>query len=201
MYIANLSESLLLCLQEHLPIKTFNYGPIESDLQKFEFKIGPLVCKGEKTIENLEIELHHLKSKVNANRVFFNAYGDSKQDDGGFESLIKFDVLLVETGVESNFNLNTGEFKVPIKGTYEFSFSAGSCIQPTDIGILKNEVTEMLLTNRGSSPGGHSPSQHVPISSNWLMNLNKNDSLQLKVLAGHVDTKSRMFTGKLLNYL
>ena len=147
-------------------------------------------------MENHEIELHKLKSKVNANRIFFNAFG-GKTKNVDLKSLIEFDEMQVETGVGKNFNLKTGEFKVPTKGTYEFSFSAGSCYQPTDIGIQKNGVTELQLTNRGTG----SSNQHVPISSNWIMNLDKDDKIQLKVLTGHVDAESRIFTGKLLNHL
>ena len=183
-------------LKAFLPLRTFHYGPMESELQKFEFKIGPLVCKGVKNIENHEIELLQLKSKVNADRIFFNVYGDATKDSG-FKSLIEFDEMQVDSGVGKNFNLKTGEFKVPRKGTYEFSFSAGSCYQPTDIGIQKNGVTKLQLTNRGSG----SSNQHIPISSNWLMNLDKGDRIQLKVIVGHVDSQSRIFTGKLLSYV
>ena len=91
-------------------------------------------------------------------------------------------------------NLKSGEFKVPTKGVYEFSFSAGSCYQPTDIGIQKNGVTELQLTNRGTG----STNQHIPISSNWIMNLDKDDKIQLTELPHKRQKLSEMLKSPIL---
>ena len=142
-----------------------------------------------------------MMSKLSMSRpekIVFSAYGHKIGKDFTPNMYISFEEMKVDSGVGKNFDLSTGEFKVFIEGIYEFNFHAGVCDEDTTIAIKRNGVTEFIISNKDTEA-------HFPIYANWLMKLEKNDRIQLKVESGHVDAENnegehaiRMFSGKLL---
>lgn len=142
-------------------------------------------------MEHHENDFLRLKSKVHTGRVLFSAFGQNGVNFGS-NTVITFEKLFADSGEGRNFNLSTGELKIPISGIYEFSFYAARCVSGTYVYIQKNGNLDFNLYN--------SDSDYDSISANWQMQLEKDDKVSLKVTSGRVysSTYTRLFSGKLL---
>ena len=82
-----------------------------------------------------------------------------------------------KTNIGNSFDLESGEFKTPLGGVYEFSFALSRDDEPGTSYIIveKNGYKNMqFITNSNSDEYG-------TLSFSWFMELEKDDEIRLKV--------------------
>ena len=118
---------------------------------------------------------------------------------------LTYDKLEINLG--NGFNIRNGIFTVPISGTYRFNFSGQSGQDPGlmigEIGVTSNsyiyvkkngETNFYIWTSNSDDPG-------VNMSYTWVMNLTKNDRVNLYTYNQlYVDSEYPViFTGELIH--
>ena len=145
---------------------------------------------------NIETELTDLKSSLKSDLVMFSAYSNTNEliQEG---KVVKFNKFWVNNG--DVIDLDTGKFKAPLDGNYEFTFNghsspgivAGYGLQ---IQVMKNN-NNILRFSTGDD-------EHFEnLSNTWTLQLKAGDIIKLSVRNGALFTSSnhfRTFTGKLL---
>ena len=145
---------------------------------------------------DIETKLFDLKSTLKSDLVMFSAYSNRNEliQKG---KVVKFNKFWVNNG--DVFDLDTGKFRAPLDGSYEFTFNghsspgivAGYGLQ---IQVLKNN-NDLLRFSTGDD-------EHFEnLSNTWTLTLKAGDIIKLSVRNGALFTSSnhfRTFTGKLL---
>ena len=138
----------------------------------------------------MESLIGYINTSPEPNQIIFSAWSN-KEEQIPAPNYINFDHFYITNG--DYFDLASGVFTAPVKGTYEFTmtghaYSNKNCY----IQILKNEV-EMQEIYTGN--------YFDAASTTLIMPLNINDKVRLKVRAYTChsdDGKYRTFSGKLL---
>ena len=95
---------------------------------------------------------------------------------GNFKGPITFDNLAINLG--EGFDATSGIFTVPTSGTYRFSFSAQSAYRKygvTTVWVIKNGMEVFYIYDGNDAENGDANN----ISYTWMMNLSKNDRINL----------------------
>ena len=112
---------------------------------------------------------------------------------------ITYDHLDVNLG--SGFKTGSGTFTVPTSGTYRFTFSAQSGyvkFEHTVVYVKKNQRTIFKIGDYNNAADGDLNN----LSYTWLMNLTKNDKVELYSSYGYLLANSDYpvtFTGELIH--
>ena len=103
----------------------------------------------------------------------------------------------------NTFDLSTGTFTAPVSGVYEFTFSGNTDPKTKcSIEVHKNGDKVLSFYDTGGHYGEKS-SQDIfaNFGSSWIVSLNIEDTIKLKVNGGKLYSSSyynRILTGKLL---
>ena len=151
-----------------------------------------------KELEELRLKNSDMSSKLDscssakAPLIAFSAYTKSRSQITVAGNYLNFTHTWVNAG--NHFDMSRGEFSVPIKGLYEFSFSGHTYEKEwCTIQVLKNgaEALEFLSGNN----------HYGNLASTWMMKLNANDKIRLKIVRGEIFSNGDayyVFSGKLL---
>ena len=102
------------------------------------------------------------------------------------------------------FDLSSGTFTAPLKGVYEFSFSANSdddecCI----VYVYQNDVKIHGIRSKFCNSNADQ-NNYANLASTWIVQLDGGDKIRLKVGYGQLYSNSdmyRIFNGKILKLL
>ena len=128
-------------------------------------------------------EIRSLKNKINAleanqdtPKVIFSGVRRKRISSG---SDLTFDEAVANFG--QGFNPETGIFNCPVSGIYSLSFSAltDKSNHYTDVQVYKNDIYQYEIHEDSR---GHE--SYVNLSHVWIMVLQKNDRVQLKLRNG-----------------
>ena len=94
-------------------------------------------------------------------------------------AIITFSQLHANIG--SGLDKDTGLFNVPISGLYRFYFSAMTATDHhfTYVYVVKNDVKTIFIHHNDRNDDGKNPNELL--SYIWTMELNKGDTIKLKV--------------------
>ena len=144
---------------------------------------------------NLETPIGMLETFSGSGRVMFAA---SKYSEAFYSGDITFDSEIIDTA--NAFDRLSGNFNVPVTGTYHFSFSAQNHCDDSEydrVYVYKNGNSDhrVLMAIDCTFTG-----------ASWTMSLNKGDDVKLRVTTGELYSKSDYithFSGYLIkeNYL
>ena len=98
------------------------------------------------------------------------------------------------------FDLSTGTFTAPVKGIYEFSFS-GNGAENSGFGIHVHKNGERIHGFFTRSATREENGSYDNLASTWLLSLDVNDTVRLKINYGGFLTNRnmcRVFNGKLI---
>ena len=118
-------------------------------------------------------------------------------NDGGQiskNSYITFDKTLLPN-IGGGYDVGTGKFRAPVKGSYEFSFTINSYSSYCSVVVERNGVKELGFFSRHIT--------HSSTGSTWIMQLGQYDTIRLRVSANYgpcyTDSQNNgIFSGKLL---
>ena len=96
---------------------------------------------------------------------------------------IDFDQILVDGG--NHFKENLGLFTVPRDATFEFSFSGNSYDTFTVVDVLKNDIKIISFSS--------SAKLYSVLGCTWILEMKKNDKLQLKVNTGSIYATASLY--------
>ena len=102
--------------------------------------------------------------------------------------------------VGNTFDLSTGTFTVPVKGIYEFSFS-GNGAKNSQYGIHVHKNGKRIHGFFTRSAEREDNGAYDNLASTWLLSLDVNDTVRLKINYGGFFTNRnmyRVFNGKLI---
>ena len=106
-------------------------------------------------------------------KVIFSAV---RTRSGNFQGTITYDSLTINLG--EGFDATSGIFIVPTSGTYRFSFSAQSALSKntqTIVRVKKNGENVFYIRDLNNAEKADANN----ISYTWMMNLSKNDRINL----------------------
>ena len=148
---------------------------------------GSIISDTDKT----KIFNGHLLQYQTTEAVLFCVFSNS----GGkilTDAYILFDKLLL-ANIGGGYDIETGKFKAPIKGTYEFSLTVNSDDGYGGVFVERNGTNEWGFYSRSVA--------HSSIGPTWIMHLNQYDTIRLRVqgVAVYTDSQNnRIFSGKLI---
>ena len=125
--------------------------------------------------------------------VAFTAY----QSNGYFEEGDYITFADFFTSSRDFFDLSSGTFTAPAKGTYEFSFAG----RHTTI-YSENKISVLRKATEIATFGALKMAEEDNLSFTLSIDLNENDTVRLQVLAGTFESNSDrllVFSGKLLS--
>ena len=135
-----------------------------------------------------------------ANPIIFSAVKNSGKIYYADDYVDSFDKFLVNDG--SGFNLETGTFKAPTSGVFEFSASLLHELYVSNdrsrIAVLKNLVKELVFSEYSSDTTKQTDGI---LSFTWILELKEGDEVRLKATAGRFECGSSYtctFSGKFI---
>ena len=135
-----------------------------------------------------------------ANPIIFSAVKNSGKIYYADDYVDSFDKFLVNDG--SGFNLETGTFKAPTSGVFEFSASLLHELYVSNdrsrIAVLKNLVRELEFREYDNDTTNYNDGT---LSFTWILELKEGDEVRLKATAGRFECGSSYtctFSGKFI---
>merc|ERR1712012_955632 len=91
------------------------------------------------------------------------------------------------------FDLSSSTFTAPLKGVYEFSFSANSDNDEcAEVNVIQNNILiHGMWTKYCGGSGSIDKHDYGSLGSTWLVQLDAGDKIRLKVVAGELWSCSR----------
>ena len=124
---------------------------------------------------DLEVPIGYLEAFASPGRIMFSVYRDSPK--GTITGDITYTQVIQDTN--SSVDLENGIFRSPLDGTFQFSISAESYGSfRSTIGVYVNGKREFTIVNDNDYYGN--------LSYMWILNLNSNDEVHLKVDTGSI---------------
>ena len=135
---------------------------------------------------NMEQTIGYVNYSPTSEFIAFSAYAQGNFNNGEY---ITFDRFITES--KDFFNISSGTFTAPAKGTYEFSFSGrhSSNNAINKIHVLKNGLSVAIFETSANAEQDY-------LSFTLSIDLDENDTARLKVLNGYTHL---VFSGKLLS--
>lgn len=145
---------------------------------------------------------HKLQTHIDQERkgifsVYNNTRGDIEEGD-----YVSFNHFFTNHG--NTFDLETGTFKVPFNGVYEFSFfTMYHCVyfRCAKVAVEVNDKEILsFFAYKDKIGDGHT----ATLSHGWILDLNKEDKVRLKVKEGAIviyKDSYTTFNGKCIKYL
>ena len=124
---------------------------------------------------DLETPIGTLETFSDSGRVMFSV---SKRSTSGIGVII-FDEVIQDTA--NGYDANTGVFKVPTSGVYDFTFSAHNDCRDPYVFLFKDGVKEAIIYEWNDGDAGGCS---MTGGSTWTMNLKKDEEITLQVTAG-----------------
>jgi hypothetical protein len=122
--------------------------------------------------ETIETPIGYLDPRTIPGGVMFSAVIDSIGNIAGQDVTFQYTI----TNIGNGFNKDSGKFKVPVDGVYEFSFSTYDN-SPFNVYIHVRKNGADLFTVRSSDAAN----QYNSFGYTWQLSLNKNDIINLYV--------------------
>ena len=173
--------------------KSTDSNSAELFLLKYELdKLKTLFTTLKMEHEDLQAKYLNLQPSEPAPIVLFSAYHNKYNFEAG--SYLHFKDFHADHN--SGFNLSSGIFYTPLKGTYTFSFfGRHSVIESTIVQVEKNGLIVARVMGSGDNGFGDT------LSYGWSLDLNPGDEVRLKVLTGtiHSGNDYTVFNGYLIN--
>ena len=141
----------------------------------------------DEEIQNLKDKINALEANQNTSKVIFSGVRKNHMTINSnvrIEVDITFDEAIANIG--QGLDIDTGIFKCPVSGIYTFSFGALSDLSGfmTFVGVYKNGTFHFWIHENGN---GHA--SYVNLSHVWTMVLQKDDTVQLKLVGGGGEDK------------
>ena len=130
---------------------------------------------------NLETSIGFIEAFPTPGRIIFSAY---KAEGGDFSGDVTYSTLVENVG--NGLDISTGVFSCPQSGLYMLSFS-GLAINDAGYTIVKiyiNGVEDFLLGSYISADRNNDQISHT-----WVVDLNVNDAVNLKITDGLMTSK------------
>ena len=141
------------------------------------------------SVEALKLQ-KHCEEEKKENMIVFSAYINKGTIKEG--NYVTFSDFFTNHG--NAFDLETGTFKAPSKGVYEFSFFTMYHFAYFRCSKVAVEVNGRKITSffayRDNPEDGHT----ATLSHGWIIDLNQGDILRLKVTEGRIFTYEDSYT-------
>ena len=174
----------LITDMRQLPITSFVYGPIRTNLGKSaKIKIGPLICKGKRPDITNEVKRGCENSNaLRENEVYFAVERGCK-NDGNLKAggTITYDEIFVDT--HDKFNISSGIFRAPATGIYVFQFSAHKSYRSATKAYVQMYINDIGKNEFGVNTGKETT---AIVGNHWYESLLKGDQIRLQVSSGSI---------------